>query len=177
MGMQDGDDVDAGGSPWRIVCGHGHSPEHASLYSEPRGLLISGDMLLPRISTNVSVAASEPDGDPLARFLDSIADFATLPPETLVLPSHGLPFRGLALRVAQLQAHHADRLAELEQAIFAAAAPVSASDILPVLFRRALDLQQRFFAMGEAIAHLNHLWHRSRIRRTVAADGAIRFCT
>jgi glyoxylase-like metal-dependent hydrolase (beta-lactamase superfamily II) len=177
VAMQDGDDVVAGGSRWRIVRGHGHSPEHASLYSESRGLLISGDMLLPRISTNVSVAAAEPDGDPLARFLDSIAVFATLPPETLVLPSHGLPFRGLALRVAQLQAHHADRLAELEQAIFAAAAPVSASDILPVLFRRELDLQQRFFAMGEAIAHLNHLWHRSRIRRTVAADGAIRFCT
>ena len=173
--MLDGDDVVAGDSPWRIVCGHGHSPEHASLHSAGRGLLISGDMLLPRISTNVSIASAEPDGDPLARFLDSIAVFATLPPETLVLPSHGLPFRGIALRVAQLQTHHSDRLAELEVAIATAAAPVSASDMLPILFRRELDLQQRFFAMGEAIAHLNHLWHRDRIRRTVAADGAIRF--
>jgi glyoxylase-like metal-dependent hydrolase (beta-lactamase superfamily II) len=175
QGMQDGDDVVAGGAPWRIICGHGHSPEHASLHSAARALLISGDMLLPRISTNVSITVAEPDGDPLARFLDSIAVFATLPPETLVLPSHGLPFRGVALRVAQLQAHHSERLAELEAAMIAAAAPVSASDILPVLFRRELDLQQRFFAMGEAIAHLNHLWHRGRIRRTVAADGAIRF--
>ena len=177
VGMQDGDDVVAGGSPWRIVCGHGHSPEHASLYSASRGLLIAGDMLLPRISTNVSVAAAEPDGDPLARFLDSIAVFASLPPETLVLPSHGLPFRGLALRVAQLQAHHSERLAELDATLAAAAGPLSASDILPVLFRRELDLQQRFFAMGESIAHLNHLWHRGSIRRTVAADGAIRFGT
>jgi glyoxylase-like metal-dependent hydrolase (beta-lactamase superfamily II) len=177
QGMQDGDDLVAGGSPWRIICGHGHSPEHASLHSAARALLISGDMLLPRISTNVSIAAAQPDGDPLARFLDSIAVFATLPPETLVLPSHGLPFRGVALRVAQLQAHHSERLAELEAAIIAAAAPVSASDVLPVLFRRELDLQQRFFAMGEAIAHLNHLWHRGRIQRTVAADGAIRFST
>jgi hypothetical protein len=88
-----------------------------------------------------------------------------------------LPFRGIALRVAQLQTHHADRLAELEDAVNAAAAPVSAADVLPVLFRRELDLQQRFFAMGETIAHLNHLWHRRRIKRTVAADGAIRFAT
>ena len=173
--MQDGDDVTAGGVPWRIICGHGHSPEHASLHSAARALLISGDMLLPRISTNVSVSAAEPDGDPLARFLASIAVLAALPPETLVLPSHGLPFRGIALRVAQLEAHHAARLAELEAAISAAAVPASASDLLPILFRRELDLQQRFFAMGEAIAHLNHLWHGGRLARTIAPDGAIRF--
>jgi len=173
--LVDGDDVVAGESPWRIICGHGHSPEHASLHAAERGLLISGDMLLPRISTNVSTSAAEPDGDPLARFLDSIAVSAALPPATLVLPSHGLPFRGIALRVAQLQTHHADRLNELEDAVGSATAPVSAADMLPVLFRRELDLQQRFFAMGEAIAHLNHLWHRRRIKRTVAADGAIRF--
>ena len=174
-GIQDGDEVVAGGTPWRVICGHGHSPDHASLHSATRGLLISGDMLLPRISTNVSVAPAEPDGDPLARFLASIAATAALPSATLVLPSHGLPFRGLALRVAQLQAHHAERLAELEAAIDAAKGPVSASDLVPVLFRRELDVQQRYFAMGEAIAHLNHLWHGGRIRRTVAADGAIRF--
>jgi len=175
--MLHGDDLIAGGASWRVICGHGHSPDHASLHSAARGLLISGDMLLPRISTNVSTSTAEPEGDPLARFLDSIAATAMLPQETLVLPSHGLPFRGIALRVGQLQAHHADRLAELEHAVAAAAAPVSASEVLPVLFRRELDLQQRFFAMGEAIAHLNHLWHRNRIRRTVAADGAIRFAT
>jgi glyoxylase-like metal-dependent hydrolase (beta-lactamase superfamily II) len=173
--MLHGDTVTAGGSPWQVICGYGHSPEHASLHSPGRALLISGDMLLPRISTNVSVAAAEPDGDALSRFLDSITAYATLPAETLVLPSHGLPFRGVALRVAQLQAHHAERLAELEAALFAAGSPCSASDLLPVLFRRELDLQQRFFAMGESIAHLNYLWHRDRIQRTVAADGAIRF--
>jgi glyoxylase-like metal-dependent hydrolase (beta-lactamase superfamily II) len=173
--MLEGDDVHAGGASWRVICGHGHSPEHASLYCAERGLLISGDMLLPRISTNVSANAAEPDGDSLARFLASLADFESLPPDTLVLPSHGLPFRGIAPRTSQLAAHHAARLAELEAAIGAAPGPVSASDVLPVLFRRELDLQQRFFATGEAIAHLNHLWHLGRIRRTVSADGAIRF--
>jgi glyoxylase-like metal-dependent hydrolase (beta-lactamase superfamily II) len=171
----DGDAVCAGGGEWRVLCGHGHSPEHASLHDERRAVLISGDMLLPRISTNIAVWAAMPDGDPLGQFLASIAKFDELPPDTLVLPSHGLPFRGIALRVGQLQAHHAARLAELDDAIRAAREPVSAAQMLPVLFRRELDLQQHFFAMGEAIAHLNHLWHRGRIRRTVASDGAVRF--
>jgi len=161
-----------GNSRWRVLDGHGHSPEHASLYSEELGVLISGDMLLPRISTNVSVWPIDADGDPLARFLDSIEAFRELPDDTLVLPSHGLPFRGIAARVAQLRTHHAVRLAELEAA---ASHEVTAADVLPVLFRRPLDLQQRFFAMGEAIAHLNHLWHRDRLERHVGDDDVIRF--
>ena len=134
-------------------------------------------MLLPRISTNVSVWAPEPDGDPLGAFLESIAAFELLPTDTLVLPSHGLPFRRIAVRVAQLRAHHAARLAELAAAVDDSAAAVSAADVVPLLFRRELDLQQRYFAMGEAIAHLNHLWRGRRIARHVAADGAVHFAS
>jgi glyoxylase-like metal-dependent hydrolase (beta-lactamase superfamily II) len=85
-----GDVRQAGDTTWRIIAGHGHSPEHASLYSAERGVLIAGDMLLPKISTNVSVAPVDPDGNPLLRFLDSLSAFAGLPEDTLVLPSHGL---------------------------------------------------------------------------------------
>ncbi len=173
--LLDGDVRSAGGTGWRIVEGHGHSPEHASLYSAERGVLIAGDMLLPRISTNVSVWAVEPDGDPLARFLDSLTAFESLPADTLVLPSHGLPFRGIPLRVAQLRAHHEARLDELEDAVRAADAPLSAAELVPVLFRRELDIQQLFFAMGEAIAHLNYLWHAARLHRRSGADGTLRF--
>ena len=112
---------------------------------------------------------------PLGCFLASLSSFKALPPQTLVLPSHGLPFRGIPMRVAQLRAHHDARLAELLDAIAAAPAPVSAAAMVPILFRRELDLQQRFFAMGEAIAHLNHLWHRRRIARLRSADGSYRF--
>ena len=92
-----------------------------------------------------------------------------------MLPSHGLPFRGIPARVAQLRAHHEARLDELDDAVHAAAAPQSAAALVPVLFRRELDVQQRYFAMGEAIAHLNFLWRAARLERHVAADGAIRF--
>lgn len=170
--LQAHDEISIGAHRWRVIPGHGHSPEHASLHCKSMNVCISGDMLLPRISTNVSVWPVEPDGDPLARFLDSLSAFAGLPPDTLILPSHGLPFVGAAMRVEQLRAHHEARLGEL---VAAADAPRSAAEFVPLLFRRELDLQQRFFAMGEAIAHLNHLWRTGRLARLVADDGKIRF--
>src|SRR5262249_43311179 len=133
--------------------------------------LISGDMLLPRISTNVSVWATEPDGDPLGRFLESLDRFAALPAETLVLPSHGLPFVGIQARIEQLRTHHAARMAEIDPS---SVELVPAYSIVPTLFLRDLDPQQRMFAMVEAIAHLNYLWHRGRLRRQ-HTDGVWRF--
>ncbi len=167
-----GDQVLIGKHRWRVIPGYGHSPEHAALHCEELAVCISGDMLLPKISTNVSVWPIEPEGDPLDRFLSSLDAFTALPRDTLILPSHGLPFIGAAERVAQLRAHHAARLAELEAA---AGEPRSAAELLPVLFRRELDVQQLFFAMGEAIAHLNHLWLAGRLARRTDLHGTIRF--
>jgi glyoxylase-like metal-dependent hydrolase (beta-lactamase superfamily II) len=171
--LLDGGLVHIGGHVWRCISGQGHSPEHMALWDEARGVLISGDMVLPRISTNVSVYENEPEGDPLGHFLASIDRFLDLPAQACVLPSHGDPFVGLHVRVAQLHAHHDERLAELVQACDSSAQ--SAYDLLPVLFKRELDPHQTTFAMGEAIAHLNHLWHRGRVRRDLGADGVWRF--
>jgi glyoxylase-like metal-dependent hydrolase (beta-lactamase superfamily II) len=165
--------IEIGGRQWRTIVGYGHAPEHLSLYCEELGLLISGDMLLPKISTNVSVWPVDPEGDPLRLFLDSIRGYLELPAATLVLPSHGMPFRGAHERVAQLEAHHAARFAELEQACGGEAR--SANDLVAMLFRRELDAHQLFFALGEAIAHLNYLQHDGRVRRETGADGVIRF--
>ena len=173
--MIGGDALALGARAFRVVPGYGHSSEHAALACEASALLVAGDMLLPKISTNVAVWPGEPDADPVRRFLDSIAAFESLPPDTLVLPSHGPPFRGIAARVAQLRAHHAQRLDELRACLAAAHAPQSAHDVIPILFRRALDVHQRFFAMGEAIAHLNHLWREGRASRHAGDDGAVRF--
>ena len=167
-----GDLLRLGFHEWRVIAGFGHSPEHASLYCAELGLVISGDMLLPKISTNVSVWSTEPEGDPVGQFLRSIRAYEDLPEDTLVLPSHGLPFRGIGPRVAALHAHHDERLADL---VAACATPMTAADVVPVLFRRQLDTHQLFFAMGESIAHLNHLLTRGRVERTKGADGAYRF--
>lgn len=170
--MMDGDEISIGGRLWRVIVGWGHAPEHAALHCEELGVLISGDMLLPKISTNVSVWPMEPGGDPLKLFLRSIDSFARLPADTLVLPSHGLPFRGAHARVQMLHDHHRDRLAEVLEAC---AVPTSATDLLPVLFRRSLDLHQTLFAMGEAVAHLHYLWYQGRLTRTRDDGGVYRF--
>jgi len=171
--LLDGDVLRVGGHDWRCHVGYGHAPEHMSLHCETLGLLISGDMILPRISTNVSVIDIEPEADPLPLYLESIKRMQTLPADTLVLPSHGKPFRGLHTRVDQLLAHHDERFAEVMAAC--AEAPQSAADILPVMFKRKLDLHQTTFAMGEAIAHLNALWLAGKLRRSLDSDGIHRF--
>ena len=168
----EGSDLDIGGNHWRVIVGHGHAPEHASLYCARTGILISGDMLLPRISTNISVWAVTPDADPLGDFLASLARLRDLPSDTLVLPSHGLPFRGIHARVEQLRAHHEARCEDLLQA---AASPKSAAELVPVLFSRPLtDPHQVMFAMGEAIAHLNYLERARRLERIVE-NGSTRY--
>jgi len=169
----EGEEIAIGGRAWRVLFGYGHSPEHVSLYCDEIKVLIAGDMLLPRISTNVAVRPIDPWSNPLRLFLESIGRYGGLPQGMLVLPSHGLPFRGAHGRVAQLQAHHAERLAELESAC--RAAPRTASDVLEVLFRRKLDNNQIFFAMGEAIAHLHCLQYDGKLARTVDKDGVARF--
>jgi glyoxylase-like metal-dependent hydrolase (beta-lactamase superfamily II) len=152
--------------------GYGHAPEHASLYCKELGVFISGDMLLPRISTNVSVYDAEPDADPLGLYLDSLERYLSLPKNTLVLPSHGKPFVGLKPRIAQLKAHHDERLAET---LGACEKPATARELVPVLFKRELDIHQLTFAMGEAIAHLNYLLRRGKLHRQLCEDGVLRF--
>jgi glyoxylase-like metal-dependent hydrolase (beta-lactamase superfamily II) len=172
--LQDGDTVTIGGRAWRVITGFGHSPEHVSLYCDSVRILIAGDMVLPRISTNVSVFAVEPEGNPLKLYLDSLGKFADLPDDTLVLPSHGKPFRGLHIRIAQLRAHHTERLAEV---VDACANERSAVDIVPMMFRRKLDAHQLSFAVGESLAHLHYLWYAGRLRRVTGSDGVHRFVT
>ena len=171
--LTEGQRLRIGGHDWVCIEGRGHSPEHISLHSSSLGVLISGDMLLPRISTNVSVSDLEPEADPLAQYLSALAHLRSLPADTLVLPSHGKPFVGVHERVAHLVAHHDERLADTLAAC--RAAPTSAADLLPVLFKRALDLHQTTFAMGEAVAHLHRLWFAGQLSRQQDADGVWRF--
>ena len=171
--MLDGDRVRIGPNGWRCISGYGHAPEHIALYCEALGVMIGGDMMLPRISTNASVYEQEPKADPLRLFLDSIDKFKALPPSTLVLPSHGKPFTGMHQRIVQLHNHHRDRLAEVLQAC--TACPCSAAEVMPVLFTRPMDLHQTTFAMGESIAHLHYLWYEGKLVRAMEVDGVYRF--
>jgi glyoxylase-like metal-dependent hydrolase (beta-lactamase superfamily II) len=168
----EGDEISIEKHRWRAIVGHGHAPEHLSLFSEELNTVIAGDMLLSTISTNVSVWSIDPEGDPLRLFLDSIARYRELPDNVLVLPSHGKPFRGAHRRVSELEKHHESRLGELLQSL---QKPKSAGELLGVLFRRPLDTHQTFFAMGEAIAHLHYLYYAGRAKRALGVDGIMRY--
>jgi glyoxylase-like metal-dependent hydrolase (beta-lactamase superfamily II) len=170
--LGEGDALVIGGRRWVVVVGRGHSPEHCALWCAEAGVLISGDQVLPRITTNISVWPDQPWGNPLRLYLDSLDRFRGIAAAALVLPAHGLPFRGLPERIAELRTHHDARLAEALDAI---AEPRSAADIVPVLFRRELDSHQLSFALGEALAHLHFLEAEGRALRVVGADGVHRF--
>ena len=171
--MQGGQRIEIGGNTWRCISGYGHAPEHIALYCEGLKVLVSGDMVLPRISTNVSVYDIEPEADSLTQFLASIDKFKQLPESTLTLPAHGKPFIGLHTRIRQLHDHHRDRLDEVLEAC--KQSPHSAHEVMPIIFKRALDLHQTTFAMGESVAHLHALWHAGRLKRHKDAEGVWRF--
>ena len=158
----DGERIEIGGRQWRVITGSGHSADHAALYCADLGVLISGDQVLPRITTNVSLWYTEPDGDPLRQFLESLDKFRALPADALVLPSHNLPFRGLHDRLDYLVAHHRERL---DAARDFCARPRTGIDVIPVLFDRKIDTFQIGLALGEALAHLNYLVAEGALRR------------
>lgn len=171
--LADGMAVAIGGREWRVVVGEGHAPELACLHCAETEVLIAGDQVLPKISPNVSVQAHEPDGDPLARYLASLDKLQkAVPPETLVLPSHNLPFFGLHARLESLAAHHRARC---DDVLAACDTPKTATELLPVLFRRSLDRHQLGFALGEALAHLHYLMYQGALDRVLGQDGVFRF--
>lgn len=166
--IRDGDVLSFGQHQWRVVVGSGHSPEHGCLLNEAQGVLVSGDQVLPRISSNVSVNLSEPDADPLGEWLDSIDKLLQLPADLLVCPAHGEPFYGLHARLIALRDEHHRRLDDVHAAI--RQSPLRAVDCFPLLFNRPIGGDNRELATGEAIAHLNRLLADGRARRSVT-DG------
>ena len=171
--LQDGQILRIGGTDWQIVVGAGHSPEHACLYSAALKVLISGDQILPIITSNVSVHPTEPNANPLKQWMESHDHFLeVIPSDTFVLPAHNLPFFGVRPRLRDLINHHEDRMLAIEEACVE---PQIAKDLLPVLFARKLDSRQMMMALGEAIAHVHLLMHRNRLQREEAADGVFRF--
>ena len=167
--ITDGDEIRIGGRTWRAVIGRGHSPEHLCLHCPELALMIAGDQVLPRITSNVSVFPTEPDADPLADWLASIGELARrIPDDVLVLPSHNEPFRGLHARLGELRAWHEELLGRLREAL---REPRRAMDLFGVMFRRRVGLSLLTLATGETLAHLNCLISRRQVTRELDAHG------
>ena len=154
--------VNLGGIEFTVLNGRGHAPAMLMLYSAKLKLLIAADQVLPSITPNVSLMLNARDPDPLSSFLQCCKSLKDLPIDTLVLPSHGLPFRGLHDRLDALINHHDKRLAEVRLACQSAKTPYALFDLL---FGRKLDAQQMSFALGESLAHLVHLESKGELER------------
>jgi glyoxylase-like metal-dependent hydrolase (beta-lactamase superfamily II) len=169
--IRDGDTIRIGRRDWRVVVGSGHCPEHACLLDDAGAVMIAGDQVLPRITSNVSLSLSEPQGDPLGDWLASIEKLKGLSDDLFVLPSHGEPFTGLHARLDALARGHGERLDALHAHL---ATPRRAIDCFPILFGRKIDDSLTGLATGEAMAHLRRLEMEGRARRQ-AKEGVFWF--
>ena len=167
--IRDGDTFTIGAHEWCVVVGNGHSPEHACLYCPALKVFISGDQVLPRISSNVSVFPTEPDANPLGDWLTSLTRIkGEVPDDVLVLPAHNYPFRGLHARLGQLIDGHVADLDKLQDLL---AEPKRVIDVFGALFRRPINGKLLGMATGEAIAHLNYLVVTGRATRDTDSGG------
>jgi glyoxylase-like metal-dependent hydrolase (beta-lactamase superfamily II) len=174
--IKHGDTLAVGARSFQVLTGGGHALEQAMLYRPEERLFLAADQVIARISPNVSVHPMEPDLDALGIYLTSLkAIRASVDPDVLVLPGHGLPFHGLHDRVEELLTHHALRCGEI--AVGCREAPLSVAEIVPVLFTRPLDAHQTGFAFGEVLAHVNHMLSRGELRLETDAGGVDRYRT
>jgi glyoxylase-like metal-dependent hydrolase (beta-lactamase superfamily II) len=168
--LRHGDVLTIGDRQWRVFTGRGHSPEHSCLVSD--GVMIAGDQVLPRITSNVSVYPTEPYADPLADWLESIEALRAIDAGVLVLPAHNEPFTGLHVRLDQLRADHEDKLAKL---LVFCDQPRTAVETFATLFAKPIGEGDYGIATGEAVAHLHWLEERGKLSRLVGEDGVDRF--
>jgi len=165
--VADGDTLRWGGGEWLALQTDGHAHGHLCLSNAAARVLISGDQVLPSISSNISYGFHNADPNPLRSYLESLQRLRALTPDTLVLPSHGLPFYGLQQRIDDLTAHHEQQLAMVEQRC---REPQTAVELLPFMFRRELKGMHLFLALGEALAHLEYLAQAGRLERVTSGE-------
>jgi glyoxylase-like metal-dependent hydrolase (beta-lactamase superfamily II) len=171
-----GDVVSVGARRFMVLTGGGHSIEQVMLYCAEERIFIAADQLLPRISPNIGITAIEPTANPLRDYLESLTALErALPDKTLVLPGHDWPFRNPHARIDSISRHHRDRC----DAIAAACSPrpLSAFDMIPAVFPRALDVHQVSFAHAETIAHAAYLSGLGVLEEGRDGNGIIRWRT
>lgn len=168
-----GDEIVAGGRRWRVEIGQGHAPDQATLWGIGHDLVVTGDQVLPGITPNLGVYATEPEADPVGDWLVTCRRLGALARDgQLALPGHRRPFLGLPARLAELLAHGE---AGLDRLLAFLAAPARASDCFDVLYGRAIGQGEYLLALGEAVGHLNHLVRSGRAHRGPGPDGAWRW--
>lgn len=173
--IEEGDCLSIGRYQWQIIVSEGHCIAHASLYCAEAGVLISGDQVLPGISSNVSVRSDQPEGNPLQAWLEGLQQLKSLPDDLLILPAHETPFYGLHIRLEQLIDEHHQQLEKLVSALDSTDTEALLTELISVLYPRKLSHFDRILACGECLAHLHYLRDTGRIAKSMHPDGIWRF--
>ena len=159
--LQAGERFIVGSGTVRVIHTPGHADNQFILHDETRGILFAADHLLLEITPNIGLwPESEPH--PLARYMKSLDELRGLE-ANLILPGHGPVFHDLDGRIKEILVHHAERLDVMQATL--QDGPKTPYKISRVVFRGAITVRQRCFALAETLAHLDHLVLENRAER------------
>jgi glyoxylase-like metal-dependent hydrolase (beta-lactamase superfamily II) len=176
--LEDGDTLSYGGQTLQCVLTPGHTPGHMCLYDAESGWLFSGDHVLFHITPNI--CRWEGVEDSLGDYLQSLQKVQALP-VSLLLPAHRAETGDLRERVEELTAHHlrriGDALAVVRREQGLTAYEIAGRMAWSIRSRSWQDfpLTQKFFAVGEALSHLDYLEHRGRVIRRLEHEKFVYF--
>jgi glyoxylase-like metal-dependent hydrolase (beta-lactamase superfamily II) len=172
--VKDGYILDIGVYRFHCVETPGHTPGHVCLYEPNHKILISGDLILDDITSNISELGIT---DPLGNYLRSLDKIDRLDIR-LALPGHRRIMTDVHRRIDELKKHHDNRLNEVLDIL-----KDGPANSYQVAARMTWDfagsweqfpLAQKWFAAGEAIAHLLCLYNRNQLR-IIEVDGNLAF--
>jgi glyoxylase-like metal-dependent hydrolase (beta-lactamase superfamily II) len=168
--LRSGETLPLGRGVARVIHTPGHADNQFVLHDEVRGILFAADHVLLEITPNVGLwPESKPH--PLARYVKSLTELRGLNTD-LILPGHGPVFHDLDGLIEEILIHHAERLDVMQATL--QDGPKTPYEISRVVFRGAVTVRQRCFALAETLAHLDHLVLEGRVERIEDETGAYR---
>ena len=167
--IENKDTVFLGNTEWEIVIAKGHSPEHACLYSKENNIFICGDVLLPRITPNISVRPFHAETNPLDDWIKSLKEIKErIPDDALILKSHGYPYYGAHKRIDAIIEDHMNKI----ETLFAfCKEPKNVIEVFPALFVNEINENSLILAVGESLAHLNYLIGEDKMKMKKNNEG------
>ena len=166
--VRDGERIQLAGTEFQVIHMPGHTKGLCCLYIPEKEIIFTSDHILFDITPNIQYWYHMPDA--LERYLQSLDKVYDLPVR-LALPGHRKGDTSIAGRIDALRKHHARRLDEVLQA--AATHPgATAFELAPCLSWSMRGKSwaefpptQKWFAMGETLAHIEYLLHHGKLSR------------
>jgi glyoxylase-like metal-dependent hydrolase (beta-lactamase superfamily II) len=171
--LEENDLLPVGNYCFQCVGTPGHTQGHMCLHEPNKKIFIAGDHLLYEITPNISLRSN--DENPLKAYFDSLKKVHALEPIDIVLPGHGTPFKKYRKRIEDLEGHARQR-AEKMISVFQKGrqnAYQMASQItwdMNVASWDEVPVFQKWFAVGEVIAHFKYLEQEGRIKREMSGE-------